>query len=105
MKDAFDAMPNSFFSDLAKPRLCGLGPGTGLLLQIIFHAVLTVLWCLWCFQLAALHPWVGSFAGATIDRESARLIEVFAQIRCFFMFLLKMKMKPKPKPNLPLGPA
>ena len=27
MKDAFDAMPNSFFSDLAKPRLCRLmGP-------------------------------------------------------------------------------
>lgn len=24
VKDAFDAMPNSFFSDLAKPRLCRL---------------------------------------------------------------------------------
>ena len=33
--DAFDAMPNSFFSDLSKPRLCGMGPGTGILhLQI-----------------------------------------------------------------------
>ena len=71
-------------------------------LQIIFRAML---WCLWCFQLAALHPWVGSFAGAATDRGSARLIEVFAQIRCFSMFLPKMKMKPKQKPNLLLGPA
>ena len=64
MRDAFDAMPNSFFSDLSKPRLCVPGVYGAFNLE---HSMFGDFW-----------HWVGSFSGAVMDRGSYRPIEVFA---------------------------